>query len=566
MKNNNLALITCILFFLFGTQTIAQDVNLEWAIQLGGTSIDRISDKAVDASGNIYTTGGFSETVDFDPGVGTLNLTSAGNYDIFIQKLDPEGNLLWVKQMGGTGRDYGVSIKVDASGNVNIVGDFEETVDFDPDVGTLNLSSAGGRDIFIQKLDPSGNLLWAKQMGGAGFDYSESLDVDNSGNVYASGEFEGTADFDPGVGTLNLTSAGDHDIFIQKLDSSGNLLWVKQIGGTNNDYCWSMVVDATGNVYTTGVFFGTVDFDPGAGSLYFNSLGYGDIFIQKLDDSGNLVWANQIGGSDGNEVSNSIEVDGWGNIYTTGWFEETVDFDPGAGTLNLTASGSNDVFILKIDSSGNLIWAKQMGGTNGGEGRSIAVDAIGNVYTTGEFYGTIDFDPGTGTHNLTSLGSSDIFIQKLDNSGILVWAKSLGGPDPDSGNSIIIDNSGNIYNSGSFNSTVDFDPEAEILNLSSAGSWDGFVLKLNDLSVGSEYLENDLEVSIYPNPTNDILQIKSEITFDHIRITNLLGQQVLSLENLQNSQELDISHLSPGVYMITFLSKNQIWTTEFIKQ
>ena len=141
-------------------------------------------------------------------------------------------------------------------------------------------------------------------------------------------------------------------------------------------------------------------------------------------------FAGQFGGTS-NDYGNSIAVDASGNIYTTGYFAGTVDFDPSAGTYNLTSAGGNDIFISKLDASGNFVWAKQLGGTNDEKGNSIVVDASGNIYTTGNFAGTVDFDPGAGTFGLASTGNYDIFISKLDASGYFVWAKKMGGTSSD---------------------------------------------------------------------------------------------------------------------------------------
>ena len=210
-----------------------------------------------------------------------------------------------------------------------------------------------------------------------------------------------------------------------------NFEWAKSMGATSWDYSYGITTDASGNVYVTGFFYDTVDFDPGVG--IFNLIANGstdDAFIQKLDTGGNFIWAISIGGTF-SDNGQSITTDTLGNLYITGHYGSTVDFDPGVGIFNLTSNGSSDVFILKLDASGNFIWAKSMGGTSTDEGRSITIDVSSNVYITGYFQDTADFDPSGAIFNLTSNGNRDIFIQKLDTSGNFIWAKSMGGPSLD---------------------------------------------------------------------------------------------------------------------------------------
>jgi hypothetical protein len=338
-------------------------------------------------------------------------ILAAGSFDVFVQKLDPSGNFIWAMSLGSNLGDLGNSSTVDSSGNVYTIGYFRLSADFDPGIGATYLTSVGLDDVFVQKLDSSGNFLWAKSFGGGSNDNGSSITIDVSGNVYTTGSFRGTADFDPGAGTANLTSAGQDDVFVQKLDVSGNFHWAKSFGAGLRDKGNSITVDDSGNVYTTGFFEGTVDFDPGVGIDSHTSAGRFDFFVQKLDDSGNFLWAKSFGSGLFDEGT-SITVDASGNVYTTGGFNGTVDFDPGAGTTNLTAV-NGDVFVQKLDPSGNFIWAKSFGEISQDRGSSIAVDASGNVYTTGYYAGTVDFDPGAGTVNLTSAGDFDVFVQKL---------------------------------------------------------------------------------------------------------------------------------------------------------
>ena len=514
MKRYAFLFVAGVVLSLISAQGAFADGNFVWARAMVGTERDYGYGIAVDSAGNVYTTGLFSGTVDFDPGTGTYNLTSAGWADIFVSKLDSSGNFGWAKRMGGTSGDWGLGIAVDSAGNVYTTGVFRGTADFDPGPGTYNLTEAGGGDIFVSKLDSSGNFVWAKSVGGGtslDSDKGRGIAVDSVGNVYTTGWFSDTVDFDPGTGTYNLTSAGSYDIFVSKLDSSGNFVWAKSMGGTSGSRAHAIAVDSAANVYTTGLFSGTVDFDPGAGTYNLTSTdspyNESDIFVSKLDSGGNFVWAKSMGGTSG-DWGLGIAVDSAGNVYTTGVFRGTADFDPGAGTYNLTLAGDErDIFVSKLDPSGNFVWAKSMGGTSEAMGYAIATDSAGNVYTTGPFSDTIDFDPGTGAYNLTSAGSYDIFVSKLDPSGNFVWAKSMGGTGWDNGYAIAVDstgNAGNVYTTGRFEGTVDFDPGlAGTYNLTSAGYSDIFVSKLTDDFDGDGLPDEvETETGVYVDETD----------------------------------------------------------------
>ncbi len=549
---------------------MANAQTFEWARTFGGSSYDEGRSITVDALGNVYTTGSFQGTVDFDPGAGTANLTSVGLRDIFVQKLDATGNFLWARSFGGNSFDEGQSIAVDFSGNVYTTGYFQVTVDFDPSTGTFNLISEGSHDVFVQKLDSSGNFIWAKSLGSVVDDVGYSITLDASGNVYTTGYFYGFVDFDPGAGTANLTSAGLFDIFVQKLDASGNFLWARSIGSTANDVGLSIKVDASGNVYTTGYFNGAVDFDPDSGTANLTSVGSDDVFIQKLDSSGSFLWARSFGASS-NDLGHSIKIDALGNVYTTGFFLGTVDFDPGVGTANLTPAGSGDIFVQKLDASGNFLWAKSFGGSSFDIGHSITVDSSGNAYTIGNFRGTLDFDPGAGTAYLTSVsvGQADVFVQKLDTSGNFLWARSFGGSDIDLGNSITVDASGNVYSIGSFAGTADFDPGAGAANLISAGFSDVFVHKMSQGGVtGLVGIAKGVQVKVFPNPSGGLIQLTFEQPMNdvEIRVTDLQGKTVFTKElDAVTDEQINIAGPS-GTYFLSVKTPQGQTVVKLVKE
>ncbi len=424
----------------------------------GGSTGDNSFDVAIDASGNTYVTGSFTGTADFDPGVGTANLTAVGSSDAYVVKLSSSGTYVWARQLGGPDWNYGYAVAVDASGNTYVTGFANQTA-------------------FLMKLDASGTTVWTQQFGGP-FAEGRGVGVDASGNVYVAGNFVGTGDFDPGAGTANLTPVGlndANDAYVVKLDASGTYVWARQLGGTSQDHSYEVDVDASGNTYVTGSFSGTADFDPGAGTANLTAISEYNAYVVKLDASGTYVWARQFGGL--GTYGFGVDVDASGNTYVTGEFLGTGDFDPGAGTANLTAIAW-DTYVVKLDPSGTYVWARQLGGSFSNYSTGVDVDASGNTYVTGYFSGTANFF-GAGTTNLTSRGSFDAYVVKLDASGTYVWAGQLGGSSADYSYGVTVDASGNMFVAGSFSGTADFDPGAGTALLTSAGETDAYVVKLS---------------------------------------------------------------------------------------
>jgi len=428
-------------------------------------------------------------------------------------------------------------------------------------------------DIFIQKLDKNGNFLWAKSFGGDSIDVGSSITIDTMGNVYTTGYYGGTVDFDPGSGVTNLSSIGWQEIFIQKLDAQGNFLWAKSFGGDSwynvgydNDG-YSIALDAKGNIYTTGTFSATVDFDPGSGVTNLSSIGWQDIFIQKLDADGNFLWAKSFG-SKSYDAANSIAVDNKGNIYTTGFFRDTVDFDPGSGVTNLTAIGQEDIFVHKLDAQGNFIWAKSFAGKSYDAASSIALDNKGNIYTTGFFRDTVDFDPGPGVANLIAEVGGNAFIQKLDENGNFLWAKSFGGDGVSGGQSITVDATNNVYTIGSFNKTVDFDPGTESKNITSIGVNDIYVHKMKQTATGVADMGNGIDISLYPNPSNGFIHISLNDAVGEaaITITDLQGK-IIHSEHMSAATKSSIDIQAPnGVYFVHVKTAKGQSIMKFIKE
>lgn len=515
-------------------------------------------------------------------------------------------NWQWAKSVGGTGDDISQGISTDDYGNVYITGYFgSPSITF----GTTTLNSAGGFDIFVVKYDAFGNVLWAKSAGGSGDDMGQGISADADGNVYVTGYFS-----NPSItfGTTTLTCNGHNDVFIAKYNSSGNLIWVKSVGGFYWDVGISIVVNKNGNIYATGSFnSGSITFD----SITLINSGNSTIFIVKYDALGNVLWAKSAGGSDGG-MGQGITTDAIGNVYVTGFFTSPsitfgnytltnkgqwdifvvkyahngnvlwaksaggIEMDYGTGiasdsfgnvyitgdfnspsitftskTLINTYSGNSDIFIVKFDPNGNELWAKSYGGYHKEFNKCISTNASGNVYVTGSFYSdSITF----GSITLTNLGECDIFIVKFDSNGNALWAKSTGGIAREFGNGITTDVSRNIIVTGNFNSsTVPFG----ITNLNNEGYNDIFVAKLSEITSIAEENSIDQAIHIYPNPVSWSISLHTEIFVKDatLKVYNSHGQEVKQLINLSGKTfTLNRDNLPGGLYFIHIIENNNI--------
>lgn len=399
--------------------------GLLWAAQFGGNFNSFGKGIATDSAFNVHSAGEFQATVDFNPGPGVFNMsavTSPFAYsDVYLSKLNANGGFIHAKQIKGSGGSKGVTAyALDQAGNSHLAGYFSSSTDF----GGVSLTPAGGTantiyDMYIARYGSNGTLSWVKQFVVNDVSQrAESMAVDAGGNLYLCGQFYQAVDFDPGpVNTAILTphTIGALEVFILKLDPNGNFLWAKQIGGTHSNSANDMVLDGLGNMYLTGSYFGTVDFDPGNGthsvSTPVNSGYYG--YVLKLDTDGNFIWVKSLLG---NSRGNSITMAPSGKIAITGVFHNTCDFSGGAGSAIRTTAGSSDAFMAEFNANGDFNWVKCFGGTGEEEGEEIASDPAGNYFAFGSFQNTAVMNTAMDSFSLTSNGSSDLYILKLGNA------------------------------------------------------------------------------------------------------------------------------------------------------
>ncbi len=399
----------------------------------------------VDSSGNAYLVGTFAGTADFAPGASTAWMTGAGAGDAFVAKYNTSGGLVWARQLGGAGLVEGTGIALDGSGNVLVAGTFEGSADFDPGAAAATLTSAGGADAFVVKLNSGGNYAWSKRLGGAADDRAAGLAVDGSGNVLVAGTFSGAGDFNPDAGTATLTSAGATDAFVVKLNASGTYQWSKRFGGASADEAAAIAADGSGDGFVAGRFEGAVTYN---GRTFY--AGTSDAFVMKVTASGGEAWARRLGGP-GLELTAGLAVDAQGSVYVAGTLVGSADLEtdvyyPDARDT-LKASGPEDAFVVSLlGTNGGLRWARTVGGSDVDRASAIAVDAAG-VYLAGTYRGG-QADLAPGVRRGASAGERDGFAARLTKEGVLAWARGFGGAADDVPRAIAANLSGRLYVAG----------------------------------------------------------------------------------------------------------------------
>jgi len=544
----------------------AQTPTWQWAKSAGGSTGDDWGNSvASDDSGNVYVTGIFqSATITF----GTTTLTNGGSGGLFLVKYDASGNVLWVRSAAGNFGSAGHSVSTDTFGNVLVTGFFgSDNITFGTTTLTNN-SPTGYWDMFIVKYDASGNALWAKNAGGTSDDGGQSVSTDAAGNVFVIGWFN-SATISVGTTTLtNVNTNNTRDIFIVKYDASGNQLWAKRAGGTSIDIPFSASSDASGNVLIIGFFYSpTITFE----TTTLTNGGGSDIFIVKYSASGNVLWARSAVGTS-NDEGVSISTDASDNVFVTGLFlSNAITF----GTTTLTNAGGGDIFIVKYDSSGDVLWAKSAGGNSADIGFGVSTDTSGNVLVTGLFGGaTITF--GNTTLTNTSSGFEDIFLVKYDASGNELWAKSAGGASSDAAYGVsTTQDGGSVFITGTFYGPASNFGNTTITTPLCNGTGycaSFFVAKLYDVTTTiTASGATTSSINIFPNPSSGKFNLQSSI-FNHqssITIYNLLGECIYKSLILNPKSLIDISlpaGTEQGIYFIKVNSENGSITKKLIIQ
>ena len=458
------------------------------SIHAPSTSVGSVHEVAVDGSGNIYACGYYRGNFDVDPDpANTVLVDGAGLNQPVISKYNTSGNLIWHRLLDADNSGTVADCALSSDGAyLAVTGNYKGTMDVDGSGSMATITSGADWDAFVVLINASdGSVVWVKGAGGDGVDQGTGVDFGSSNEVYVGGHFKGTADFSWGAGSADdRTSTGWEDAFLAKFAVDGSLEWSHTWGGTSNDVVHALATDGT-DIYVGGYLANIAgDYDPGAGETLIGGTSGGqggqDSWISKFNPSGELQWAKNFGANGHDKLRALAARDGF--VYGTGWQNGSGgDWDTGGGTTTL-AGTNHDTYTIKLNSSGVTQWVFAVGGSGTSSIPSVeavAVDGSGNVFSLGYFRGTADLDSGSGTdnHSSTVAGKDTAFLVKHNSSGVHQWAKSFPTGNHARPYGLALDGSGNIYQSGYFQSWMDFDPSSGVAQLLSAGSSEGYVAK-----------------------------------------------------------------------------------------
>jgi hypothetical protein len=529
MKRNLLILY---IFLLLTSHSVGQ--SFDFAKQVGGTDYDWGTGVTTDNQGNIFMTGYFSGVCWFD----TAYTLTNGCFDTYIAKLNPNGSLVWAKGFGGINCDYSNNICIDENQNVYIAGMYSISIDF----GDTIILGKNEFDAFIAKFDNNGNLKWAKTFAGNGDDYCYAIKY-RDGYVYATGAFSDTVSFD----AINLISSGFTDSYLAKIDTSGNIIWIKKAGGTGDDNANGIGIDASDNVFLSGRFSNISNF----GTFQLNSNGQQDIFLCKYNSNGTEQWVKQMGGT-WDDQSGEVALDHFGNLYAIGRVRGNFSIDTN------TFDGLRGFMLTKFDNNGNLKWLKQGDATWDCGWSDLVIDNLDNIYVAGDFSDTAFFENDTiiGTGNYTYQGC----FARFANDGSMLWVKHTTNTGTCIPACIYSNNDSILYLTGMYSGLVTFDD----ITLTPIGSNDIFIVKL---SKGYHYGVNEVDkidnkLIVYPNPAHQSATLQfSNPKNENFTLTlyNTYGQLVREINNITGDKvTIERQDLTNGMYFFRLATEGKV--------
>jgi hypothetical protein len=566
-----------ILYSSFFTLPVnAQTIN--WAQKFSSTSNTYIRKMVTDHNKNLFTIGVFEGNISFDSAGVSKDITSLGNKDTYIAKVNKHKDLLWAVNIGSDQDDISpglyMGLDIDSNGNVYSLSTFKATATVNSTAGNgSSITSSGGFDIFLSKHDANGALIWVLKIGGAGDDASYGIKVKN-GAVYLCGSFTSTCTFNTTSGaSQNLVSAGGDDAFVAKYDLNGVLDWATRGGGSGLDVAVGIDVANNGEIYVAGNFGCCGALSVTLGNSTISNLGGWGGFVAKMNAAGQWIWANAMGQTQSEGV-NAIISDDLGNVFAVGIFDKanTIITSKSSGTpITIVNNGGYDAVVLSFDTAGVYKWHKVIGSSARDYGYDIILNKRNNVVVGGQFANTVNF----GGASLTSVGAWDGYVAEYDKNGNFISVIGAGGTTNDEVLCLTADSIGNVFAGGYFTGTASIGATS----LVSTGGMESFVFGLSYSS--STNLKSDIrslnahQISVSPNPFVNYIVVNSDFVINDaysISIYDLLGKMIYTQKYLHNNDSnnstlinLENLHLLPGTYIIDMHAGDKHYKSRLIK-
>ncbi len=526
---------------------VAQELTNHWSASIPGSQYEQINAMAVAPSGAIYAIGYFQDTLG--------SLVCQDSEDAFVVKYSKEGDFLWAIQLIADGTNRGMGITVLPNHQVIVGGNFWGRFFW----GNDTLEAIHQADAFVAALDSNGNPLWVRQAGGQGYENVTCITSNHQGGIYAVGYFEN----DLVVSTDTLQSIGLRDIFLWNMDSSGNDLGLATLAGPGSEEPSDVAMDSSGNVFLTGVF---------RDALFVNGdtvWGYGslDAFAAKFDNSLSVQWVKSMG-SAAADFAMDVTTDRSGNCYLTGWYNVAMQV---LDTV-LSDRQEEDVFLIKLNTLGDLIWARGLGHFFDERGYGVLTDEANNVYLMGTLDSLLILD-GDSLTNRHLNRPTDIFIARFDANGNYNWSTTLGHYYNDFCYDWTLLSNNQLIITGSFQDTTIFLGDT----LYSANGYDVFVasFKIDTTTAISRIPAIGIKGKVFPNPSTGNFSITwSSPVFEpeHLYVYNVMGQlvwqqRVSNANILRQSIDVLLPKSEKGLFFFSLESKgtifaDKIWVTD----
>lgn len=377
-----------------------------WVAQFGGdeSQLEWVQDLVTDAAGNIYVAGAFGGTADFDPGAGVTQLVG-GVQDGYLLKLSPAGELIWAKDIGGSGTDALSGLAMTAAGEILVCGYVQPDAYVDGNTIPLGNTQNGG---LVASFQPDGTFNWARVLPGNGARNITDVYEGPDGGIHGCGIFSTTLDLDPGPGSFPVVAVGDAEGFYFKLDAAGGFLWGGRFGGILEDWGYDMDVDQDGAMYLAGHFRAAATIGYGANTTQIPITTTSDALIARIDPDGTVAWAHGIpaGGR-----SHSVRATNNGEVLYSGYFTNTADFDLGPGVAEVISQGGNEMFLARYTTSGEFVSVLTIGGVSGQAGRGLYLSDDDVIYASGYSSGVVDLHPGAEVLADTAQSTTSFYVR-----------------------------------------------------------------------------------------------------------------------------------------------------------